>query len=465
MKGKITKDKDGHDTFAPNRALIASARVIGERGQIKFEDGPHTPPPVMQRISSLAAKYSTGTRVEVRYTVNPTTDDIVIARVTRIDPATTYMVSIVSAIGLPETPTKAQIEEFKSNVFDRIQSRIEDKDAREKVMTFANNSGVFVDMTSPIAFLDGLSYDDAVTTAGQLSHVFEGLCTWGYQVGDIAGAPVAAPSSELEWVGSFRVDDNIRPIFHLAKSAIENGHVLVSGLIGPSGYGKTRFGYALAEFLGLEVCDVACGSITDVREWFGTMHARGGNTSFITSKLGSMMTRGGVVVILDEINRVESWMLNALYSILDDRHEATVGEVEFKVGPNVVIIMTMNLGAKYTGTFVLDEAISNRVDTWVQVGPPALPEAESSIVEKLFGEKLSRQVIDSIVGVIRALRAGCENNDIDIDLSTRTINGIAKLMTLGMSLNQAIHFKIVARLTDESHRFVVDQLKGRGIKV
>lgn len=213
-------------------------------------------------------------------------------------------------------------------------------------------------------------------------------------------------------------------------------------MVGASGYGKTTLPFLFASLTGRNFLRMNCATIRDPEEWFGYREAREGSTVFIRSQFAKVIEEGNVVVVLDEFNRLEPWLHNTLFPLLDDDGRTVVHDEEFHIGSNVVVVGTINTGYKYTGTFELDEALLNRFDFVLEVG--ALPHNDE--VDVLVNRTgISRAFAGDVVKVATTLRS------MDVTCSTRTTLLIAQLFNSGMTLREAFESAVVRRIPVDSN--------------
>lgn len=212
-------------------------------------------------------------------------------------------------------------------------------------------------------------------------------------------------------------------------------------MVGPSGCGKTTLPRLFAQVVGKGFLRMNCASVRDPEEWFGYREARDGSTVFIRSPFIEAVEKGNLVVVLDEFNRLEPWLHNTLFPLLDDDGCTTIHGEEFRIGPGVIVVGTINSGYRYTGTFELDEALVNRFDFTLPVG--FLPHAEEV---KVLTERtgIAKTVADSLVKVGNQLRQH------DIIFSTRSSLMTAAKVMGGMSLREAMEYTIIRRIPVES---------------
>jgi MoxR-like ATPase len=245
-----------------------------------------------------------------------------------------------------------------------------------------------------------------------------------------------------EWVGEYFIVNDLLTVIQTGDALAQKYGAAIITVNGESGYGKTRLADVIAEYTGRDFCKVPCQLIRDPEEFFGTREAREGDTVFVQSNYIKAIGAGRHVILLDEATRMEGWIANGVLSLLDDSRSATVLNETFNVGENTLWVLTMNEGGQYTGTFDMDEALRNRADIHYTVGPlPPIVEAE--LVRRLG---ISADDANSLVSIMEALR----NAEISIDVTTRTSRGIAKLMSVGRSLQEAIDMTIISTARTKS---------------
>lgn len=214
-------------------------------------------------------------------------------------------------------------------------------------------------------------------------------------------------------------------------------------MVGQSGYGKTTLPWLLAQATEKKFYRMNCGSVRDPEEWFGYREARAGNTVFIRSELMKLLEAGDCVVVLDEFNRLEPWLHNTLFPLLDHDGKTTVHDEVFTLGEGVIIVSTINTGYKYTGVFELDEALFNRFHFILEVGA-LKPEEEVKVLMERHPSGLNLGTAEKIVKVANTLRQN------DIVCSTRSTLDIAMMCTVGMDLRSAFETVVIKRIPVDS---------------
>jgi MoxR-like ATPase len=223
-------------------------------------------------------------------------------------------------------------------------------------------------------------------------------------------------------------------------------------LVGPSGYGKTSLAAAFARMAGMEYVRFNCAVVRDPEEFFGIRGAANGTTTFTHTEFTRAVMAGNTVVCLDEVNRLEPWLLNALFPMLDDDRSTTIHGHTITVAPNTIFVMTMNQGYRYTGTFVIDAAFSNRAHMILKVGPMDANEETTVIVHRA---KISRDVAAIIVKAANSLR----KQDLDCDVSTRMTLNVARFTRYGLSVMEAFEAAIGNNASEVDHKRLIDAVK------
>lgn len=214
---------------------------------------------------------------------------------------------------------------------------------------------------------------------------------------------------------------------------------------GGSGYGKTTIAERAAKYMGLDFVRIDCSTMRDTKDWFNyiEVHEKNGAsiTKYTTTEFSRAITRGNCIIVLDELNRVEANIHNSLFPLLDDSGKTTVNDIEFVVGPNVIFVATVNLGYQFGGIFGLDEALTNRFEFVINVGPMPFDQ-EIAVLEKRHN--ISYNDADQIVTLATTLR------DNEFTCSTRDTLRIAKMVSAGMNLPHAFEFALVNRIPNNA---------------
>lgn len=224
-------------------------------------------------------------------------------------------------------------------------------------------------------------------------------------------------------------------------------------IAGPSGYGKTARPRAWAAELGMGFSVVNVPLIRDTPEVFGVREVRGGETHFILNEMVEAMMAGNHVILLDELNRAEPWVMNALLPLLDFRRSTIVYGHRVTVGPKVMFVCTANRGWAFSGTFQEDAALINRMEITFDVAIPPV-EIEAEILRRQKGVNAKQATaIAEIIAKIRRARVGAL-----VDASPRTSLNVADLVMTGLPLRSAFEIALVNTVAVDARKDLVDLL-------
>jgi hypothetical protein len=275
---------------------------------------------------------------------------------------------------------------------------------------------------------------------------------WGVATEKKVDVPSTSPSTpsykvDSNWVGNMYVESQMQKVFESARRASETLPAKIL-MVGASGFGKTSIPKAMAEKFGMDFYRVNCATMRDTTDWLGSLEAVDGSTLMVKSDLANKMEDGNIVIVMDEFNRVQPWVHNTLFPLFDDDAKTEWKNVEFKVGPNVIFVFTINFGWQYAGTFELDTAMMNRVDMTIKVGE--LPtRIETQLLTKVYGTTESEAL--TIVNVVRRLRKASFEGKLSVDCSTRTSLKIAKQFSFGvLTMRECFESIITAGILEES---------------
>ena len=259
---------------------------------------------------------------------------------------------------------------------------------------------------------------------------------------------VEAPPKEMIIDGFYFAPD-VRRVFTIADKVAKKVGMITLLMVGPSGYGKTSIPERFAQITERNHVRVNCAAIRDPEEWLGFREAKDGTTVFEPTEFARAIQQGNSVIVLDEINRLEPWLHNTLFPLLDDDRATTIHNKRFEVADNTIFVLTLNQGVEFTGTFELDQAFMNRISATVHVGQ--LPE-ESEIEVLTKRTRVKTPVAREIVQVGRRLREVSARHEADVDCSTRATLRIAELHSHGHELRACFHDVVEAAATDVEAR-------------
>jgi hypothetical protein len=271
---------------------------------------------------------------------------------------------------------------------------------------------------------------------------------------DYTTKEVAAPTPKVikgkdkDLLNGYYIDDETRRVFTTAHkmSTRQPDTAVKVMMVGASGYGKTTVPKLFAQATGMNFYRMNCATVRDPEEWFGYREAVDGSTKFFRSEFAKAIEAGNLVVVLDEFNRLEPWLHNTLFPLLDDDGKTVVHDEEFSIGPNVIVVGTINSGYKYTGTFELDEALLNRFEFIIEVGP--MPKNKEVKVLK------QRTGLDSERAKL-IVKAASDLRRLDVVCSTRTTLLVSGMVVAGLTVREAYQNSVVNRIPNDESAYTL----------
>jgi MoxR-like ATPase len=187
----------------------------------------------------------------------------------------------------------------------------------------------------------------------------------------------------------FYVNPETQEFLECLAARAENEGAINVLFSGDPGNGKTSLAKELAARKGMRFYAFDCGNIRQVNDWWGYRELEGDKTVFYPSALAHALSVGNAVVVLDEINRTPSHLMNPVLSILDFRRQAYVDALRqfVKVGAGTVIVGTINIGTSFAGTFKLDAALRDRFGADLNLQMPPENALEQIIRSKTGASK------------------------------------------------------------------------------
>jgi len=270
---------------------------------------------------------------------------------------------------------------------------------------------------------------------------------------DYTTAPETVPAvvtkgKDKGLLNGYYISDDTRKVFTTAhKMSGSNPDKAVKiMMVGASGYGKTTVPKLFAQAAGMGFYRMNCATVRDPEEWFGYREAVEGSTKFFRSEFAKVIEAGNAVIVLDEFNRLEPWLHNTLFPLLDDDGKTVVHDEEFKIGPGVIVVGTINTGYKYTGTFELDEALLNRFEFIIEVGPMPKNE-ELKVLKARTG--INKDAARTIIKAANDLRS------LDVVSSTRTTLLVAQMVVSGLTVREAYQNSVVNRIPNDDSAYTL----------
>lgn len=217
----------------------------------------------------------------------------------------------------------------------------------------------------------------------------------------------------------------------LVVSMMQRENILLRG---DSGCGKTTLVKYITERLGKDL-GIVDMSILDGRTTLcGSTKLIDGNTVIKKAKFAEMI-QTDQVVLLDELSRGDAMANNVLLPVLDSRRTLYMSELgdidDVPVNENCTIWATANIGAEYSGTQNLDEALDNRFIS-IQLGYAPI-DYETDLL--MFRNKtLTRAQAKKLANMANESRV---NSAISHVISTRKVLSIASYVAMGMDIKMA----------------------------
>ena len=210
-------------------------------------------------------------------------------------------------------------------------------------------------------------------------------------------------------------------------------------LYGPSGTGKTYTASKIAEALGLDFYCIS--AVQDILNLEGYQDAAG---IYHSTAFRAAFEHGGLLLfdeidasLPDVINKLNAALANGIYEF-PDKVVTVHPDFRFMAAGN-----TCGKGGnqRYTGRYVLEESTLNRFAITAFNYSPAIEESLGS---------------PEIVGIVRGLRAACNDLQLTFDYGYRDISRLDYLMTSGLPLADIIDAAIVRGHSEDEMRNVVN---------
>lgn len=211
-------------------------------------------------------------------------------------------------------------------------------------------------------------------------------------------------------------------------------------ILGPTGCGKTSCVKEVCSRLGIPLHIFDMGSIIDpISSLLGVHRLVKGESKFDYAKFTEVI-QTPCVILLDEINRSSMGSNNILFPCLDDRRTLNVeiasGDSvrEIKVHPEVTFIATANIGSEYTGTMMMDRALTNRFFP-LELGHIPNDE-EIKVLNKRTGISIDKA--ETLVKITNNIRSMADKTELSTGVSIRETLMVSSLVSDGWSLNDAM---------------------------
>ena len=261
----------------------------------------------------------------------------------------------------------------------------------------------------------------------------------------------------------FYVDDSVKAIMDIASKAFHDATNPYRGffvsLIGDAGYGKTSMAQYFAMINKIPLLIIDCSTIAENENWFVNPMFRAGETTFDLTELSNLIMQGNCAILFDEINRMPTYISNALLPILDHRKFVSLRGKTISQNNNVAYFATANHGSAYAGTSPIDKALQRRSVGTIKVG--ALPTVvEMELLETRFG--LNPDDAKKIVTVFTRLRDS-ELKQFSVNVATGTSQNVAWWVKYGLPISEAFKLSVMNDAPVESHKIILEAMRLSGV--
>lgn len=219
-------------------------------------------------------------------------------------------------------------------------------------------------------------------------------------------------------------------------------------LIGPQGVGKTSLAEQIASMIGFNYFEFQVPQVRDPMDWIGRLMPSQGTLEFRENLLVAAISTPRTIVCLNEFNRVEANLHNAVYDLLSDRRQAYYDEMgkTVVVANDVHFFITMNMQHVNVGTFLLDQAMMDRANAVLTIG--FMPyEKEKEVLRAKTGA--DEEAIGKIVAIGDILRTQWDDGKIPFAPSFRWLESACRLSTTGMKMKAIFEHVFTERYSPE----------------
>lgn len=234
-------------------------------------------------------------------------------------------------------------------------------------------------------------------------------------------------------------------------------------LKGPAGTGKTTITTLIADAFNIPVHIYDMASMFDaIGQMQGVHRIENGESKFDYARF-SQEIQTECIIVLDELNRARTEAVNTLLPILDWRKTMYLeladskGQREIKVNPKCRFIGTINEGAEFTGTNILDKALRDRFSEKTLKYMPDTEEIQYLVTTY----RIPQSDAMNIVRVATNIRSKFASGDLSTNVTTRETMRVARNIQSGRDCRYAmerVYLELFEGTDIEGERAVVKNM-------
>jgi len=272
------------------------------------------------------------------------------------------------------------------------------------------------------------------------------------------------PSALMNSDGTlYFLPESIRKFYNFIVAPL-NGILNISktALFGRAGAGKTALSKALASHHNLDYVYVNMAQLQTPSDLYSRRTMRNGELfDELTPLSKALMTKTdkGVVITLDEMNRIQTELTNPLLALLGEQHVLSMGDgsvLEFEGNRPVIFILTGNVGGQYVGTDIIDPAILSRITAIIEMEGISSELIAKIMRDQKISASVSDEVINKIAKIIALVSDAIDENGGN-EITTRHAIDVLKMLVCDIGLEDALKIVIVSK-QDQSIRANIETI-------